>query len=416
MQTRFHSIDALRAAMMLLGLVLHAGLTNTTMRRFDVWPIKDEHGSWIFDFLVFAIHYFRMPTFFAVAGFLSCMLMERDGIRAMLGKRSRRILVPFVLLAVPISIATWSAVEFAHLRGAPNPGATIWTKFWEGAPFHPFNLLHLWFLYDLILFHIFVLVAWQLGRLLPAASTLYEACLRRVGAWVRNPWSVVGMAGVAYLILLPTAAGVFETHFELWPLHWRTLIGYFVFFLFGWVLYRQSDALPAYARQGLLFCLLAIVPMVVGYLAGVRTEATVNPVDQQFWIEITRGCSAATVALMLYGLIGVFVRYVSKPRPVIRYLADASYWMYLAHAPVVILMSGWMLPLQLPAVLKVSINLTVSSLFLLATYEYCVRNTWLGRLLGSIPRSSAVSTAARSAGPERSRRVTLVTRREQPFL
>src|SRR5690606_41876804 len=49
---------------------------------------------------------------------------------------------------------------------------------------------------------------------------------------------------------------------------------------------------------------------------------------------------AALVALggwcVTYGLVGVCVRFLTRPRPAIRYLADASYWMYLMHLPIVV--------------------------------------------------------------------------------
>ncbi len=36
-----------------------------------------------------------------------------------------------------------------------------------------------------------------------------------------------------------------------------------------------------------------------------------------------------------FAVIGVAVRYLSAERFAVRYVADASYWIYLAHLPVV---------------------------------------------------------------------------------
>ena len=38
---RYHAMDNLRAAMMLLGIVLHAGLSYTHMPRNSIWHFKD---------------------------------------------------------------------------------------------------------------------------------------------------------------------------------------------------------------------------------------------------------------------------------------------------------------------------------------------------------------------------------------
>jgi fucose 4-O-acetylase-like acetyltransferase len=68
---RYHSLDALRAAMMLLGLVLHSAASYTRTPLRAAWPYHDTHNSIVFDLLLFFIHLFRMPIFFVVAGFFA---------------------------------------------------------------------------------------------------------------------------------------------------------------------------------------------------------------------------------------------------------------------------------------------------------------------------------------------------------
>ena len=53
---RIHSLDSLRAIMMLLGLVIHSATTYSVSNFGDAWPIKDPnttHAS--LDFIVFFI-------------------------------------------------------------------------------------------------------------------------------------------------------------------------------------------------------------------------------------------------------------------------------------------------------------------------------------------------------------------------
>ena len=66
---RYHAFDSLRAAMMLLGLVIHSAMGYVTFPTDRVWPFKDPHPSTVFDLLVTFIHTFRMPVFFVIAGF-----------------------------------------------------------------------------------------------------------------------------------------------------------------------------------------------------------------------------------------------------------------------------------------------------------------------------------------------------------
>ena len=72
---RIHSLDSLRAIMMLLGLVLHSALTYNVTNHGHAWLLKDPESTNIAtDSIVFLIHFFRMPIFFLVAGFFGSML------------------------------------------------------------------------------------------------------------------------------------------------------------------------------------------------------------------------------------------------------------------------------------------------------------------------------------------------------
>ena len=57
---RRYDLDALRATAMLLGIVLHAGLSFTPFP----WAVQDERQSSFFWFLFATIHGFRLPVFF----------------------------------------------------------------------------------------------------------------------------------------------------------------------------------------------------------------------------------------------------------------------------------------------------------------------------------------------------------------
>ena len=64
-----------------------------------------------------------------------------------------------------------------------------------------------------------------------------------------------------------------------------------------------------------------------------------------------------------------------------RYLADASYWVYLVHLPLV--MAGQVLVLAAPWPWFVKLGAVVASVtaISLLSYELLVRHTFLGRLL-----------------------------------
>ncbi|MFC2686084.1 MAG: acyltransferase, partial [Arachnia propionica] len=65
----------------------------------------------------------------------------------------------------------------------------------------------------------------------------------------------------------------------------------------------------------------------------------------------------------------------------IRYLADASYWMYLVHLPLLVLFEIPLADLGWPILVKLLLTWAVTTAVLLITYELLVRHTWLGAWL-----------------------------------
>ena len=74
--------------------------------------------------------------------------------------------------------------------------------------------------------------------------------------------------------------------------------------------------------------------------------------------------------------IGVFRRVFDKPSQAVRYFADASYWLYLVHLPVVIWLQiafaelpfHWSLKLIAISILTVGISLVLYDLFVRSTF------------------------------------------------
>src|SRR5262249_58125176 len=92
-------------------------------------------------------------------------------------------------------------------------------------------------------------------------------------------------------------------------------------------------------------------------------------------------CLALATWLFVFGLLGLFLRLVHRETRAVRYLADASYWLYLAHMPVLLAFqiavadTGWT-----PAA-KAWIVLGASVIALFVSYHLAVRPTWVGAIL-----------------------------------
>jgi peptidoglycan/LPS O-acetylase OafA/YrhL len=124
--------------------------------------------------------------------------------------------------------------------------------------------------------------------------------------------------------------------------------------------------------------------------------------------------------LITFGFLGLALVAFNRPRPVIRYLADSSYWIYLCHLPIVGLLQVDLFPVQASALVKFLIVLTVTLGMGLASYHVFVRYTFLGTWLhgrrtrpspATIPGPGIPARRTQSAWPATLRPETSVPRR-----
>ena len=89
---RIHSLDAMRAILMLLGVYFHLSLAYVTFGDGSEGWVKDPNStSPIFDLLFNVLHYFRMHGFFMIAGFFGSLLYHKRGAKKMMSNRFKRI-------------------------------------------------------------------------------------------------------------------------------------------------------------------------------------------------------------------------------------------------------------------------------------------------------------------------------------
>ena len=82
-----------------------------------------------------------------------------------------------------------------------------------------------------------------------------------------------------------------------------------------------------------------------------------------------------------FGLIGAFRALRKRENKTIRYLSDSSYWLYVAHLPLVLLAQMVVRNWQIPAAAKFGLVCVVVTVILLLSYECLVRYTLVGTML-----------------------------------
>jgi peptidoglycan/LPS O-acetylase OafA/YrhL len=386
---RYHGLDALRAAMMLLGLVLHSAASYTQVPMREAWPLQDAYTSIVFDLLLFFIHLFRMPVFFLVAGFFAALLYERGGAMAFARNRASRVALPLALFWVTmIPLLIVGLGYAARQTGTPLP----WVETRELPIVRRPILAHFWFLYDLLIFYAAALSGVPLARALPAiARHRIEAAFR----WLTTKlWAPLVLGAITAASLLPMPTPGLETAAVLAP-PLRVLAAYGLFFAFGWLLYRQRDLLDLFARRWAATLGAGAAASLV-YLLVLLARASFEPAA---WHLAGVMLAGLAIWLLIFGVLGLSLRHANQPRALVRYFADASYWMYLTHLVPVTWTAALLNRAPLHAAAKFGIVLAVTTAVTVATYHLFVRSTALGGLLNgrryprSLPRSATVASA-----------------------
>ena len=352
--TRFHELDALRAFAMLLGVVLHASLFLVTKD----WPVvaKEISPELPYDDIVLAIHGFRMPVFFLMSGFFTALLWQRRGTQALIMHRLKRVGVPLLIGAftiVPIQSLWWL---FTH-RGDVDSGVIVWTVLLGWL----WSLHHLWFLWVLLLL-VGIFVA------LTAVGAKFSD--RRI--W----WLLIPLVLVPQLLMTEPTWGA-DTSTQLWT-NPVVLVYHACFFLFGAFMYQTEIRID----RRWAFVLVPVMPILfVGFYFEFDSKAA--------FAHLTSSVLQVVYAwAMCFGMMGLFKIIASKDRFWVRYVSDASYWIYLWHL-VLIYGAQWIAAeLTLNVHVEVALIIVLVTAALLVVYQYGVRYTWIGEMLNG-PRMSA---------------------------
>ena len=362
-------MDHLRALAMVAGVVFHAALAYSPLMH-RVFPTADrQHSVWV-DAIVWGLHLVRMPLFFLVAGFFAASSFARHGGAALARQRVRRILVPFLgawpLVWLWLSASTrWAAMRVEH------PSAVlVLVRTWMLAPDPPVvppTTAHLWFLYYLLLFS---LLHWVVHTLELAGA----------GRWLmrRRP---VDLVVALPLVLMPALASVSAPHPApegLLPQFWAVAY-YGTFFSLGALLHDSPDWLD---RLAPLVPWLSVGSGVTyaAFLWRVRIDLLAAPGEAASWPTAALEAMLSVWLTLLSLLAGR--RYLVRPRPVMRYLADSAYWTYLWHLPLLFTIQYLLMDVEAAWLLKLALAVSATLGVCLLSYQSCVRHTPLRRFVG----------------------------------
>lgn len=389
-EDRLHALDHLRAVAMLLGIALHAGISFMTLPM--PWAARDVSRHWSFDPVIGLIHGFRMQLFFFIAGFFARLVCERLGIWKFTKHRLQRIGVPFVLgmvVLVPMLgwLWMWGMAQMDPPLKLPMDPPKSWTQI---------PTAHLWFLQYLLVFYALAvagagLVRWVPGALLAAVDRGFD--------WLMQ--TKLGLLLLVPLTMLclwdgPMLGEVEQAGVSLMPK--LRVVGYYgLFFVVGWWLHRRRAGLGLLA-QGLKWGFAGAGLALVVHWAVLLAQPKAGQPNFLTLKLLALAGAAAYAWLMTFAVTGWFLRFTGQHQPWMRYLADASYWCYLIHLPLVVWLQVLVAQWPVNGWLKFAgINL-VAMVALLLTYQWFVRYTFIGTVLnGRRERSPKDASGTRPA-------------------
>lgn len=382
---RLDFLDAARAFALVLGVVFHACLSFVPV--YMAWAVQDISTSpWVAAFSTIS-HSFRMELFFLIAGFFGRRTYHRQGGSAFLRTRWVRLGVPFVVgwfLLRPLLVSGW-ILGGTSMRGEVDLSAALWGGLFSlrTLPAGLFTGSHLWFLYYLLLVTLLTVALRGVMTSRVFRGGPWWRWADAVAAWsVRCPWAPAVLALPTAMALLGMRSWGMDTPDQSLVPHLPVLAVYGGCFVLGWFLARQDGCMDALAQTswGWERWVQAVVGVgtILG-LGGVEADPA-HP-----WFRLARVVYAVGYGVTLWSLVfltlGFFRRTFSTPNAAVRYVADASYWIYLVHLPLVVWLqvavAEW--PIHWPYKLALVSGVTLGTALL--SYDLVVRSTLLGGLL-----------------------------------
>jgi hypothetical protein len=378
---RIHSLDSLRAVMMILGIVLHSAVTYSPLdmdTRLGIFQLKDPLNSHISNgFIVEFIHSFRIQIFFLVAGFFASLLYYEKSPRQMIKNRISRILFPFLVFETFLGPFFKLTKEYSIIKLNFLPDLLSFPTL------KPF-IGHFWFLYYLIIItFLFTGLIILLSKFL-SVGKYFDKYLRKVlnypilklvvfSFFTFSIYTIMNIFGD----LMPSYLSNFfmpntfpsEPRITLLP-NPLIILYYSSFYAVGWILFRSKKLLDSfksfdwiYFLSGtLLFTFLFFNTFILNYFQMVILKSVIT------W-------------LLIFGITGIFIRYFSNFSSRAKYISDSSYWIYLTHIEFCYLIPCFIVTWNIPSTFKFLIVTIITTIICFTTYHYFVRNTFIGNFL-----------------------------------
>lgn len=359
---RRHHLDAIRVSAILLLIPYHAAR----------YLQKGDGDARIVDAAVWFVHTWHMPLFFAISGFLAASALTRSTAAQQVRSRFRR-------LGLPLAVGMLTVVPLANFLviGA----AALWPRKEVLPPKRELDLAnvfsptprHLWFIAYLLMISVVAIGVWLAIQRAPAVGAALNRGFRKM---MRSWWAVPVLASISAAILITKTGWVAGGTASNSLIPTPTLFAYYsFFFVFGWLLSGQSNLVEELKRGAWLRLAAGVLIAVPAFLlfydngdftGNVGTPGVLAESDE---LRLYGLFAVGLVCwLTLFGIWGVLARYVRNESPALRYLADASFWIYLVHIPFLVALQSSLAETELAVPTRYVLTVSGTLALALGTY------------------------------------------------
>lgn len=331
---RRFDIDWLRVIAIGLLLIYHIAIIFQPWAMFIGFIKSDEplEGLWK---PMTMLNVWRIPLLFYVSGMGLYFAMRKRNWRQLLLERTKRILLPFLFGIVAITTLHMFIFQMHYnmpLGYFPHQG-------------------HLWFLGNIF---VYVLI------LLPLFYYLKNHENGKIKSALAELMGHPGGPLLISLFFVLEVVFVKPQMFALYAQTWHGFFNGFLAFLFGYlVVYSGKTFWQTVLKWRWLYIGLAAV------LFGIRyfTYATEAP---GYLTAIESNC-------WIFGVFGLGYKYLNKPSKILNYLSQAAYPVYIIHMFVLYAGAMFLLPLEIPILLKFIGIIAFTGVVCYIIYEFVLR-------------------------------------------
>ncbi len=348
---RQYYLDWLRILLILTVFLFHIGMVFNSFG----WHIKNNLLYPQLDKVMSFLHLWRMPLLFLISGAGTYLALGKRSGRQYLFERTKRLLVPLIsgiFILVPVQVYFERIVSYESLL-------EFYPHMFEGIyPSGNFSWHHLWFIAYLFLISLFISPFLKYVRK-PAYQNLQARLLR-----------LVSRQGGINIIILPLFLSQLllkpyfpvETHDVIND--WAFIAYNLIFFLGGFILFSNPEAIEALKKQKRFLLVQASVMTIAWFLS--RTQL------QVIWplAEIIRTSTAWTcsVAALVWTAI-----LANRDHPLRKHLNQAIYPFYLVHQPIIIICSYFIIQWPWADGIKALFILLCSFALSVSVYWFLIR-------------------------------------------